>query len=131
VEKLQQINLSVSHQEIIPDELAIIQEKVKTLSRDAYDLVLLTGGTGLSDRDVTPDAVAPLLDRQIPGIMEAARGYGQQRTPYAMLSRGVAGFINDTLVITLPGSPKGVAETMDALFPYVLHVFKMKSGCQH
>jgi molybdenum cofactor biosynthesis protein MoaC len=131
IEKLQQINLSVSHQEIIPDDFAIIQEKVKMLSGDEYDLVLLTGGTGLSDRDVTPDAVAPLFDREIPGIMEAARGYGQQRTPYAMLSRGVAGFIKDTLVITLPGSPKGVAETMDALFPYVLHVFKMKAGCHH
>ena len=128
VDKLKQLNLSVSHHEIIPDDLSTIQEKVRQLSKEEYDLILLTGGTGLSPRDVTPDAVAPLLDREIPGIMEAARNYGQQRTPYAMLSRGVAGFIKNTLVITLPGSPKGVAETIDAIFPYVLHVFSMKDN---
>ena len=131
VEKLEQLKLSVSHHDIIPDDLSSIQEKVRQLTNDDFDLILLTGGTGLSPRDVTPDAIAPLLDREIPGIMEAARNYGQQRTPYAMLSRGVAGFIKNTLVITLPGSPKGVAETIDAIFPYVLHVFRVKEGIQH
>lgn len=131
IEKLEQLKLSVSHHEIIPDDFSSIQEKVKQLSKEEYDLILFTGGTGLSPRDVTPDAVAPLLDREIPGIMEAARNYGQQRTPYAMLSRGVAGFVKDTLVITLPGSPKGVAETIDAIFPYVLHVFRVKEGVKH
>ena len=131
VEKLEQLKLSVSHHDIIPDDLATIQEKVKQLSKEEFDLILLTGGTGLSPKDVTPDAIAPLLDREIPGIMEAARNYGQQRTPYAMLSRGVAGFIKNTLVITLPGSPKGVSETIDAIFPYVLHVFRVKEGAQH
>lgn len=131
VEKLQQLKLSVLHQEIIPDDMDTIQQKAKQLTNDEYDLILFTGGTGLSPRDVTPDAISPLLDREIPGIMEAARNYGQQRTPYAMLSRGVAGFIKNTLVITLPGSPKGVAETIDAIFPHVLHVFKVRSGYNH
>lgn len=131
IEKLGKLGLSTDHHEIIPDDLATIQEKVRQLSKEEYDLILLTGGTGLSPRDVTPDAIAPLLDREIPGIMEAARNYGQQRTPYAMLSRGIAGFIKNTLVITLPGSPKGVSETMDAIFPYVLHVFRVKEGIQH
>lgn len=131
VKKMEKLNLPVSLYEIIPDEFSVIREKVKQLAREKYHLVLFTGGTGLSPRDVTPDAIAPLLDREIPGIMEAARNYGQQRTPYAMLSRGVAGFIEDTLVITLPGSTNGAAETMDALFPYILHLFRVAKGLSH
>lgn len=131
IEKLKQLNLFVGMHEIIPDEFSVIQEKAKQLSDEGYNLVLFTGGTGLSPRDVTPDAIAPLLDREIPGIMEAARSYGQQRTPYAMLSRGVAGFIKKTLIITLPGSPPGASETIDALFPYVLHVFRVAEGMRH
>jgi len=131
IEKLKLYHLSTSHYEIISDEVADVQNKLKELSSGDYQLVLFTGGTGLSPRDITPDAIAPLLDREIPGIMEAARNYGQQRTPYAMLSRGVAGFISNTLVITLPGSVRGAEETMDALFPYVLHVLKVAEGVRH
>jgi len=131
IEKLKKHHLSASFYEIIPDDAEQIQAKAKQLSTHGFQLVLFTGGTGLSPRDNTPDAIAPLLDREIPGIMEAARNYGQQRTPYAMLSRGVAGFIENTLVITLPGSTRGAEETMDALFPYVLHVFKVAEGIRH
>jgi molybdenum cofactor biosynthesis protein MoaC len=131
IEKLKQFNIAAKKYEIIPDEGAAIGEKVKQLSDEGFDLVLFTGGTGLSTRDVTPDAIAPLLDREIPGIMEAARSYGQQRTPFAMLSRGIAGFIKNTLVITMPGSPGGAAETIDALFPHVLHVFHAAKGLKH
>lgn len=131
IEKLKQLDLEAEKYEIIPDEFSVIQGKTKQLSDEEYDLVLFTGGTGLSPRDVTPDAIAPLLDREIPGIMEVARNYGQQRTPFAMLSRGIAGFIKNTLVITLPGSPAGVAETIDALFPHILHVFHAAKGLKH
>ncbi|MBC7888694.1 MAG: bifunctional molybdenum cofactor biosynthesis protein MoaC/MoaB [Ferruginibacter sp.] len=131
IQKLAQYNLLTHSYTTIPDDFSTIQATAKQLSEDGFNLVLFTGGTGLSPRDLTPDAIAPLLDREIPGIMEAARNYGQQRTAFAMLSRGIAGFIKNTLVITLPGSPKGVEETMDALFPYVLHVFRVADGMRH
>ena len=131
IEKLQHYNITTELYEIIPDDISEIQSKVLTLCDASYDLVLFTGGTGLSPQDITPEAIAPLIDREIPGIMETARNYGQQRMHYAMLSRGIAGFIKNTLVITLPGSPNGAAESMDALFPYVLHVFKVAEGYKH
>ena len=131
IDKLKQFNLTTEIYKIIPDEIAAIQEIAKQLSETGFQLVLFTGGTGLSPKDLTPDAIIPLLDREIPGMMEAARNYGQQRTSFAMLSRGVAGFIKNTLVITLPGSPRGVEETMDALFPSVLHIFKVAEGMRH
>jgi cyclic pyranopterin monophosphate synthase len=131
LEKLKQYNLTTSLYKVIPDEVDDIQSTLKQLVAEQYNLVLFTGGTGLSPRDVTPEAITPLLDRTIPGIMEAARQYGQQRTPYAMLSRGVAGFMQQTLVLTLPGSTKGTEETMDALFPYIIHIFRVAEGMRH
>jgi molybdenum cofactor biosynthesis protein MoaC len=130
-ELLEKQGISSGPVTVVPDETAAIQSAAGKLVDDGYNLLLFTGGTGLSPRDVTPDAIAPMLDREIPGIMETARRYGQERMPYAMLSRGVAGFINDCLVITMPGSPAGVKEYMDALFPQVLHLFKVKDGARH
>jgi cyclic pyranopterin monophosphate synthase len=95
------------------------------------DLVLTTGGTGFSRRDFTPEATAGVLEREVPGIVEMLRSSGQQRTPYSMLSRGKSGIRGDTLVINLPGSRNGVAESLDALFPALLHSFKVLSGKRH
>lgn len=131
VGQLKKHGLVVGEKRIMPDDFNRIQEVTAELVEKGFDLILYTGGTGLSPRDVTPDAIRPMLDLEVPGIMEAVRNYGQQRMPYAMLSRGVAGFIGKTLVITLPGSPKGAEEGMQALFPQVLHVFKVKEGDKH
>ena len=129
--KLEQYKLETNHYDIITDDFEKIQQKALTLVAENYDLLIFTGGTGLSPRDVTPDAIQPLIDREIPGVMENVRKYGQERMPYAMLSRGVSGFIGNTLVITLPGSVKGVEEGIDALFPAILHVFKVQDGGRH
>jgi cyclic pyranopterin monophosphate synthase len=130
-ERLQHLGIELRDTRVAPDDVDAIRALVQQYIDKGIDLVILTGGTGLSQRDVTPEAVTPLIDRPIPGIMEVARQYGQQRMPYAMLSRGIAGFAGRTLVLTLPGSVKGVEETMDAIFPHVLHVFSIRDGAKH
>jgi molybdenum cofactor biosynthesis protein MoaC len=117
--------------EIVADDISAIQAKVQQFCDAGINLVITTGGTGLSPRDLTPEAVRDLLDREIPGIMETSRAYGQIRTPFAMLSRGVSGFKGSTLILTLPGSVNGARESLDALFPQLLHVFKVKEGLRH
>lgn len=130
-EKIKNLGLSVSSYTVIPDEVGDIQETINKFCQANKDLVIITGGTGLSNRDVTPEAVIPLLDRRIPGIEEAIRAYGQDRTPYAMLSRSVVGFKGNTLIMALPGSTAGASESMDAVFPSILHLFKILNGFNH
>ena len=131
INKLEESSVEIKEYSIIPDEIEDIQKAVLKHAAEKTDMVLFTGGTGLSKRDVTPEALKPLLDREIPGIGEAARSYGQNRTPYAMLSRSVAGVKDQTLVLALPGSTKGATESMDALFPAVLHIFRILKGARH
>jgi cyclic pyranopterin phosphate synthase len=131
IEKLEAFKLAVKDYSIIPDDRTSIQGKIRSLCDAGFQMILITGGTGLSERDVTPEAVAEILDREIPGISETARQYGQERMPTAMLSRSVAGIIGETLVITMPGSTGGVTEYIDALFPHVLHVFSVMEGKRH
>ena len=131
IAKLEKFNVTIEDYSIIPDEVKDIQEKVQTLYDSKIELIILTGGTGLSKRDVTPEAIRPMLDREIPGIAEAARTYGQEHMPYAMLSRSLAGLKGNTLILALPGSVRGAQESMDALFPYLLHIFKVAEGAGH
>ena len=130
-DKITNLGLKVSHYAIIPDEIKDIQTTINQLCEDQKELIILSGGTGLSNRDVTPEAIIPLLDRRIPGIEEAIRSYGQQRTPYAMLSRSVVGFKGNTLIMALPGSTAGASESIDAVFPSVLHLFQLLNGFNH
>ena len=131
MEKLKVYEVAVEDYLIIPDEKIRIQKLVKQKCEAGVNMIILTGGTGLSPRDVTPEAVRPLLERPIPGIEEAIRNYGQERTPYSMLSRSVSGLIGNTLVLALPGSTKGAAESMDAVFPAVIHIFRVLAAFNH
>lgn len=131
IQKLESNAVSIKDYVIIPDEISEIQAKANQHKDQLTDLIIFTGGTGLSKRDVTPEALAPLIERRIPGIEEAIRSYGQERTPYSMLSRSVVGTLGKSLVIALPGSTNGAKESMDAIFPAVLHIFRIFKGAQH
>lgn len=131
ISKLESCDVKISEYVIIQDEVEDIQQKVKSYQEQGIDMVIYTGGTGLSGRDVTPEALLPLLERRIPGIEEAIRSYGQERMPFAMLSRSIAGTIGDTLVLALPGSTNGAKESMEAIFPAILHSFRILKGARH
>lgn len=131
VELLKEQGIDNIEYAVVPDEVETIQKQLEKYKADGIDLLLFTGGTGLSARDVTPEAVTPYITRDIPGIMETARQYGRQRIKTAMLSRGLAGFSDDMLVITLPGSTGGVKDGFAALFPQVLHVFQVRENYRH
>jgi cyclic pyranopterin phosphate synthase len=131
IAKLESCNVVIKDYVVIPDEVTDIQIEVKKAVEKETDMIIFTGGTGLSKRDMTPEALIPMLDREIPGIAEAVRKYGQDRTPYSMLSRTVSGVIGQTLVLALPGSTNGAKESMDALFPPLLHIFGVLRGNRH
>ena len=125
-ERLTAEGLRVGLYEVVPDEPEKIAHHVETWSdSEEFDLVVTVGGTGLGPRDRTIEALRPLLEREIPGVAEAMRSFGMERTPYAALSRSIAGHIGRTLVITLPGSTSGASESLDALFPWVTHLLKV------
>jgi cyclic pyranopterin monophosphate synthase len=131
-ERLKQQDIEVADYRIIPDDVAGIESSLRTYADEMQlDLVVTTGGTGMSPRDNTPEAMQRVIGREIPGIAEAMRSYGQERTPYAMLSRGMAGVRGKTLIVNLPGSRNGVRESLDALFPALIHAFKMIRGGGH
>lgn len=131
ISRLEACNVGIQDYTVIPDEQDLIREKLRNYQSQGADLIIFTGGTGLSIRDVTPEALSSMLDRRIPGIEEAIRSYGQNRMPYAMLSRSVAGTYKDSLVLALPGSTNGAKESMDAIFPFVLHLFRIFKGARH
>jgi len=132
VDVLKNKSIEVVKYKVVPDDSSAIEELLTKYSDDLrLDLVLTTGGTGLGRRDVTPEATRNVIEREITGIVEGSRAYGQRRTPLSMLSRGIAGVRGKTLIINIPGSATAVSETLDFLFPGLEHAFKMMEGHGH
>lgn len=116
---------------ILPDEKDQIRNELLRLCESGIRLIVTTGGTGMSPRDVTVDAVREVVEREMPAVSNAMQTYGQRRTPYAMLSRGIAGVRGSCVIVTLPGSSRGTEECLNAIFPSLLHVYKMMAGGGH
>jgi molybdenum cofactor synthesis domain-containing protein len=132
VERLKRDGLEIVDYSVIPDDRTAIVGMLKRYADEMHlDIVFTTGGTGFGPRDVTPEAMEDVMERDAPGIAEVIRAYGQERLPLAMLSRARAGLRGNTLIITLPGSPGAVTDGLDAVLPAVLHVFSMIEGSGH
>ena len=132
VDVLSKYGFTTVEYKIIPDDIEIIENELRTYSdyKKKINIIITTGGTGVGARDVTPEATRKILDKEISGIIENIRHYGQKRTPLSMLSRGIAGIRGKTLIVNLPGSTLAVSQSLNALFPGVIHIFKIISG-QH
>jgi len=126
-EIIKKIGGKILSYEILPDEKNLIKKKLLSLC-NKVDLILTTGGTGLSPRDVTPEATLEVIKREIPGIPEVMRYEGLKKTPYAMISRAVAGVRGKTLIINLPGSPAAVRENLEVVLPVLSHTIEKIKG---
>lgn len=132
VERLRDAGLEVVELLVVPDEAPAIGAALRRWADEAgVDVVVTTGGTGFSPRDVTPEATLAVVDRRAPGIAELIRAEGLKKTPHACLSRGEAGLRGTTLIVNLPGSLKAVRDGMDVLVPILPHAVRMIAGGDH
>ncbi|MBT3236999.1 MAG: MogA/MoaB family molybdenum cofactor biosynthesis protein [Bdellovibrionales bacterium] len=113
---------------IVKDQINSIQEAIISLGEKSAQVILVSGGTGISPDDVTPEALKPLYSRSLPGFDEGMRRYSESKTPYALVSRGVSGIFQEKLVISLPGSPRGAVENINFLLPLLTHSVKKMAG---
>jgi molybdenum cofactor synthesis domain-containing protein len=118
----------VVHQGLVPDDVAGVATAILNAVRAGANVVLTSGGTGLSPNDVTPEATRRVIDREVPGIAEALRARSLEKTAHGMLSRGVAGAVGATLVVNLPGSPRAVRESLEVLLPILSHAIELLAG---
>ncbi len=128
---LREMSVDIADYQIVPDEADIIQKQIKSWVDKDIPFIFTSGGTGLGPRDHTVEAVKEIIERDADGITEIIRTYGNMRTPFAMLSRAIAGSIGGTLIITLPGSSNGAKESLEAIIPGVFHARKMLKGGGH
>ncbi len=120
---------SADAQAVVPDEIPAIVDKLKHWAdSDEVSVILTTGGTGVAFRDVTPEATRAVIDREIPGVAEVMRAEGRKSTPFAVLSRGIAGTRGRVLIVNLPGSPKGAVESLDAIAGLIPHMADLLHG---
>jgi molybdenum cofactor synthesis domain-containing protein len=127
--RVEALGWRVAKQEIVPDEAEAISGKLREYAdTDHLAVVLTTGGTGVAPRDVTPEATRAILEREIPGVPEIMRSEGRKATPFAALSRAVAGSRGTTLMVNLPGSPKGAVESLDAIANLIPHIVDLLHG---
>ena len=127
-EIMEGIGAEIVHAKIVPDEQDEIRAALIDWSDEGLDLILTTGGTGFSPRDWTPEATKAVIDRETPGIPEAMRRAGMEKTPTAMLSRAAAGIRKSTLIVNLPGSEKAVRESLAAILPALPHGVEILKG---
>jgi molybdenum cofactor biosynthesis protein MoaC len=131
-DRLTSNGFSIIEYKVIPNSVDLIESELKRFCDELeLDMVITSGGTGVGPRDVTPEATKKVIEKELSGISETVRTFGQQRTPFSMLSRGVAGIRGTSVIINLPGSVRAVSESLDSLFPGILHIFKMLKGHKH
>lgn len=128
---LADLGLAVDPVVVVPDEVAAVRTALRAGLAASYDVVVTTGGTGVSPRDVTPEATRPLLERELPGVGEALRRESAAQVPTSVLSRGLAGVAGTTLVVNLPGSGGGVRDGVAVLAPVLGHVMSQLRGGDH
>jgi len=132
VERLESHGVEIAEYKVVKDDMNEIIKAVRENTDERHvDLLLTTGGTGISPRDTTPEALKQLIERPLPGVDEVMRSYGQPNNPYAMLSRSISGVRGNTIIISIPGSSGAARDALDSLFPYILHSLAMLEGKGH
>lgn len=128
-ERIESLGWTVAAQELVPDEADQIAATLRRLADTATaSVILTTGGTGVALRDVTPEATRAVIEREIPGVSEIMRAEGRKNTPFAVLSRGIAGTRGRSLIVNLPGSPKGALESFDTIVQLIPHIVDLLEG---